>query len=63
MPRAKMLFDRFFKNVIPYPVDYKEDLRYNVRSFLPNMSDLENSTKAIREYLGILYYFVILKVI
>jgi uncharacterized SAM-binding protein YcdF (DUF218 family) len=63
MPRAKMLFDRFFKNVIPYPVDYKEDLRYNVRSFLPNMSDLENSTKAIREYLGILYYFIILKVI
>lgn len=63
MPRAKMLFDRFFKNVIPYPVDYKEDLRYNVRSFLPNMSDLENSTKAIREYLGILYYFIILKVV
>ncbi|MFP3294491.1 MAG: YdcF family protein [Hydrogenobaculum sp.] len=63
MPRAKMLFDRFFKNVIPYPVDYKEDLRYDIRSFLPNMSDLENSTKAIREYLGILYYFIILKVI
>jgi len=63
MPRAKMLFDRFFKNVIPYPVDYKEDLRYNARSFLPSMSDLENSTKAIREYLGILYYFIILKVV
>jgi len=63
MPRAKMLFDRFFKNVIPYPVDYKEDLRYNIRSFLPNMSDLENSTKAVREYLGILYYFIILKVV
>ncbi len=63
MPRAKMLFDRFFKNVIPYPVDYKEDLRYNLRSFLPNMSDLENSTKAIREYIGIMYYFVLLRVI
>ncbi|PMP91923.1 MAG: YdcF family protein [Hydrogenobaculum sp.] len=62
MPRAKMLFDNFFKNVIPYPVDYKEDLRYNLRSFLPNMSDLENSTKAIREYLGIVYYFILLKV-
>ncbi|GAB6078048.1 YdcF family protein [Hydrogenobaculum acidophilum] len=62
MPRAKMLFDSFFKNVIPYPVDYKEDLRYNLRSFLPNMSDLENSTKAIREYLGIVYYFILLKV-
>ncbi len=62
MPRAKMLFDRFFKNVIPYPVDYKEDLRYNFRSYLPNMSDLENSTKAIREYIGIAYYFIVLKV-
>ncbi len=63
MPRAKMLFDKFFKGVIPYPVDYKEDLRYNYRSFLPNMSDLENSTKAIREYLGIVYYFILLKVL
>lgn len=62
MPRAKMLFERFFKKIIPYPVDYKQDLRYNVYSFLPNMSDFENSTKAMREYLGIVYYFVLLKV-
>lgn len=61
MPRAKMLFNRFFKSVIPYPVDYKQDLRYNIYSFIPNMSDFENSTKAIREYIGILYYYILLK--
>jgi len=63
MPRAKMLFDKFFKNVIPYPVDYKEDLRYSIRSFLPDMSNLENSTKAIREYIGIAYYYMLLRVL
>lgn len=61
MPRAKMLFDHFFKSVIPYPVDYKQDLRYNAYSFIPTMSDFENSAKAIREYVGILYYFMLLK--
>jgi uncharacterized SAM-binding protein YcdF (DUF218 family) len=63
MPRAKMLFDKFFKNVIPYPVDYKEDLRYSIRSFLPDMSNLENSAKAIREYMGIAYYYMLLRVL
>lgn len=54
LPRAVYSFKKMGMDVIPYPTDFKRDLRYNLYSFLPKMSVLNDSVKAIREYFGIL---------
>ncbi|MEZ0361542.1 MAG: YdcF family protein [Hydrogenobacter sp.] len=54
LPRAVYSFKKMGMDVIPYPTDFKRDLRYNLYSFLPKISVLNDSVKAIREYFGIL---------
>lgn len=56
MPRAVLSFEREGMDVIPYPTDFKRDMRYNLFSFLPKMGVLDDSVKALREYLGTLVY-------
>ncbi len=56
MPRAVLSFEKEGMDVIPYPTDFKRDMRYNLFSFLPKMGVLDDSIKALREYLGTLVY-------
>jgi uncharacterized SAM-binding protein YcdF (DUF218 family) len=54
MPRAVELFKREGLDIIPYPTDFKRDMKYNLYSLLPKMSVLNDSVKALREYLALL---------
>lgn len=54
MPRAVELFKKEGLYVIPYPTDFKRDMRYNLYSLLPKMSVLNDSVKALREYFALL---------
>ncbi|WP_448583863.1 YdcF family protein [Thermocrinis sp.] len=56
MKRAVMSFERAGLEVVPYPTDFKRDLKYNLYSFLPKMSVFADSYKALREYLGLMWY-------
>ena len=56
MKRAVMSFKKAGLEVIPYPTDFKRDLRYNLYSFLPKMSVMADSYKALREHLGLIWY-------
>jgi len=62
MKRAVLLFGRFFSLVVPYPTDYRTLRRgYDYWSFLPDVSSLEGVALAIKEYLGIIYYSLTIK--
>ncbi len=52
MKRAVRSFEKEGIKVLPYPTDFKRDIRYNLYSFIPKMSTLYDSYKAIREYLA-----------
>ncbi len=54
--RAVYAFERVGLEVIPYPTDYKTDRKYNLFSFFPKMSVLNDSYRALREYIGIIFY-------
>ena len=56
MKRSVLSFEQVGLNVIPYPTDFKRDLSYNLYSFMPKMGVLADSYKALREYLGLLWY-------
>ena len=56
MYRSVYTFEREGLDVIPYPTDYKTDRKYNLFSFFPKMSALKDSYRAIREYIGIIFY-------
>ncbi|MFN3599456.1 MAG: YdcF family protein, partial [Aquificaceae bacterium] len=56
MPRAVKTYQKMGLEVLPYPTDFKQDKRYNLYSFIPRMSVLHDSYKALREYLGSLAY-------
>lgn len=56
MPRSVMVFQRVGLDVIPYPTDFKMDKKYTIYSYFPKMNVLQDSTKAIREYVGLLAY-------
>lgn len=58
MPRSVLTFKQAGIDVIPYPTDFKMDKKYNIYSFFPKMNVLQDSTKAIREYIGFLSYYV-----
>ncbi|MEJ5338079.1 MAG: YdcF family protein [Aquificaceae bacterium] len=58
MPRAVETFKRSGLEVVPYPTDFKQDKTYNLYSFIPRMSVLNDSYKALREHLGGLAYSV-----
>jgi uncharacterized SAM-binding protein YcdF (DUF218 family) len=57
MRRAADSFTRQGVDVVPVPADFRSNaLPYNLQSFLPNHHELYTSTKALREYVGLLYY-------
>jgi uncharacterized SAM-binding protein YcdF (DUF218 family) len=56
MRRAVLSFQKTGLEVVPYPTDFKRDMRYNLYSLLPKMSVFADSYKALREYLGLVWY-------
>lgn len=57
MPRAVFCFESLGLDVIPAPTDYQaQRLPYTFLSYLPDMSNLAGSYKALREYLGLFFY-------
>jgi uncharacterized SAM-binding protein YcdF (DUF218 family) len=56
MPRSVYIFRKIGLNVIAAPCDYRAQkiLKYNIFDFLP--TSFENSSIAIREYFGRIYY-------
>ena len=61
MRRARMLFERQGFNVEPFPVDFQvpDRQRITILSFLPKAEYLEDSETAMREGVGMLYYWII----
>ena len=57
IPRAVWCFEAQGLNVIPAPTDYlTENEPYDLRSFLPRWNVLNDSSHALHEYLGLLFY-------
>ncbi len=56
MRRALETFKKAGLNPNPYPVDFRYEGRYNIYSFFPKSSAFEESSIAIREYIGIILY-------
>ncbi len=56
MRRAVRMFKEAGLEVIPYPVDFKFEGRYNLYSLFPKHSVFYDSVIAIREYLGLVFY-------
>ena len=57
MPRSVIVFEKIGMNVVPYPVDFKvSHTDYIFLDFLPRMESLENSYRALHEYMGMVYY-------
>ena len=62
MRRAMILFNGFFTEIVPFPTDYKcGRARYGYGSFLPDASNLGATSAALKEYLGITYYKLTLR--
>lgn len=62
MPRSVLSFTKEGVHVIPAPTDFKTDRsEYAWYSFMPKMSCLEVSWKALHEYAGLLYYHILSK--
>lgn len=59
MKRAVGMFKKIGVEVVPAPTDYRgEQKEINLYSFIPYIKYLEDSTNAICEYLGIIWYRV-----
>jgi Uncharacterized conserved protein len=56
MRRAVLSFQKAGLEVVPYPTDFKRDMKYNLYSLLPKMGVFADSYKALREYLGLAWY-------
>ncbi|MDQ6984264.1 MAG: YdcF family protein [Ghiorsea sp.] len=57
MPRAVWCFEAQGLTVIPAPTDYlTKQTTYDIRSFLPRWNVLDDSSQALHEYLGFLWY-------
>jgi uncharacterized SAM-binding protein YcdF (DUF218 family) len=67
MPRSVLLFEKQGIEVIPAPTDFNvteeswqkmlsPNLAYQLVQFLPSASNLELTTRAIKEYLGLIVY-------
>jgi len=56
MPRAIAVFRRLGMKPIPAPCDFQAGEVYTPLSFFPSPGSLEKSTRAINEYLGIIWY-------
>jgi len=61
MKRAVMIFNKFFQDITPFPTGYKTSrMEYKYHSFLPTASNLYAVALAIKEYMGIVVYKIIL---
>jgi uncharacterized SAM-binding protein YcdF (DUF218 family) len=60
MKRSLSVFESLGFNVVPYPVDFRYDGRYNIYSYFPKYSVFRDSAAAIREYIGRIYYSILL---
>jgi uncharacterized SAM-binding protein YcdF (DUF218 family) len=59
MPRAKHLFEANGFTVLPYAVDFRiEDERLSVMTFIPKAPGLHDTSFAIRELIGWLWYSI-----
>jgi uncharacterized SAM-binding protein YcdF (DUF218 family) len=57
MKRSYMLFNKHFRQIVPYPTDYQTSRSgYDILSFLPCTSNLYLIDTAVKEYLGIIFY-------
>ncbi len=64
MQRAMYAFKHVgLKNVIPAPTDYKTNRScYNFMSYMPNMGAFINTDRALHEYIGLLYYRLLIRI-
>ena len=61
MKRSKMLFDKHFKEILPFPAGYKtSDIKYDIYSYMPSAKNILDISTALKEYLGILFYKITL---
>ncbi len=59
MPRAKKIFDRVGINSVPYPTDFKSSSgKLDWLAFIPSANGLNTTSKAVREFIGRLYYSI-----
>jgi len=58
MPRSVACFKKYNLKVIPVPVDYYTGGHLIVELFFPSVQGISLSTIALREYLGLLGYFL-----
>ncbi len=56
MRRALMVFEKTGLSIQPYPTDFKFEGHYNLYSLFPKYSVFYDSSIAIREYIGLLFY-------
>lgn len=56
MKRAVRVFEKAGLKVQPYPTDFKFEGRYNLYSLFPKYSVFYDSSIAIREYIGLIFY-------
>ena len=66
MPRSVLIFRRQDIDIIPAPTDfliseqklqeYNYSLESKIINFLPNTGSLDNTTKALKEYIGTVVY-------
>ena len=56
MGRAIRMFEKMGFEIEPYPTDFRFDGRYNFYSLFPKSSVFLDSSTAIREYIGRLFY-------
>jgi uncharacterized SAM-binding protein YcdF (DUF218 family) len=58
MKRSILSFNKFQKKVAPYPAHFLswENRNYSWESFLPKSKNLMNSSIALKEYLGLVFY-------
>jgi len=58
MARSVFLFEKQGINITPAPCDFlaQSKLKYGIHDFLPQPKRLRNSTLAIKEYIGLIFY-------
>ncbi|MEO0249844.1 MAG: YdcF family protein [candidate division WOR-3 bacterium] len=60
MRRAVLLFNRYLKEIVPYPTDYKiSRKKYDYMSFLPGANNLADIAAAMKEYIAIASYRIV----
>ena len=57
MPRAMKCFRKIGLDPIPYPTDFKSKVeRFGLPDLIPSTNNLDNTNRAIREYVGAIMY-------